>query len=73
MVTEDIQIAIESGHIELAELEAVASDGNAFSCHLANRCGLSFEAWLRWASLSNASANAEKWAKRVLAELAVSA
>lgn len=69
MTIEDLQIAIEDGHILQGELEAVAKDGNAFNCDLANRCGLSFEAWLRWGQLPNADANARKWAASTLAKL----
>lgn len=70
MDLDSIQILLEANHVAIAELEAVAADGNAFDCGLANRLGLPFEAWLRWASLPNANANAERWAKRILAELA---
>ena len=69
MTIKDLQIAIKSGHILQCELEAVARDGNAFNCDLANRCGLSFEEWLRWGQLPNADASARRWAASTLAKL----
>lgn len=71
MTFDDIAIAIERGDINISEIQAVAKNGNEFNCSLANRVGLPFEAWLRWVSLPNANENAQRWAKRLLSELAL--
>lgn len=66
---ERIALLIEDGQLTTDKLRAIAADGNELDCGTANILGLPFEAWLRWAQQPNATANAQRWAASLLAEL----
>jgi len=66
---ERIALLIEEGHSHRETLEAIAADGNELGCGIANVLGLPFEAWLQFVQQPDATAKAERWAKKLLAEI----
>lgn len=55
--------------ITLSELQAVQSDGNAFTCDLAIRMGIPLDAWIYWAQFPDAKERAERFATKAIANL----
>jgi hypothetical protein len=66
---ERIALLIKEGRFHRETLEAIAADGNELSCGIAKVLGLPFEAWLQFVQQPHSDDKAERWARKVLAEI----